>query len=197
MLAAHTVLAGASAAASAVVHTQATLLSPVLPSAGTSGASRPGSRAGVRRGTVDSAGDDGKSQHHPPTGSHLLSQAKQVPPFLRAMLAENELQARQKESGPSVYTGSISELLASQKLDEVFKSFKQHELEFETYLRPVMQEVVRESAGADSSPGRNEDDGGAWAFLAKSVCRDSAICTELVRAHQRERFVSKMSKLRE
>ena len=57
-----------------------------------------------------------------------------------------------------------------------------------------MQEVVGESAGAEPSTG---EDGGTWAFLAKSVCRDNAICTEMVRAHQRERFVSKMSKLRE
>ena len=197
MLAAHTVLAGASAAASAAVHTSATHLSPALPSAGSGGASKPGSRAGGRRSTVESAGDDGKSQHYIPQASHLLGQAKQAPQFLKAMLVENERLARQKESGPNVYTGSISELLASQKLDEVFKSFKQHELEFETYLRPVMQEVVRESAGAEPSTGLNGEDSGTWAFLAKSVCRDSAICTEMVRAHQRERFVSKMSKLRE
>ena len=57
-----------------------------------------------------------------------------------------------------------------------------------------MQEVVGESAGPEPSTG---EDGGTWAFLAKSVCRDNAICTEMVRAHQRERFVSKMSKLRE
>ena len=114
-----------------------------------------------------------------------MGQAKQAPPFLKAILAENELLARQKESGPNVFTGSISELLASQKLDEVFKSFKKHELEFETYLRPVMQEVLRESAGAESNTGPNGDDKGNWAFLAKSVCRDNAICTEMVREHQR------------
>ena len=127
----------------------------------------------------------------------MLGHAKQAPPFLRAILAEEELLARKRESGPNVYSGSISELLASQKLDDVFQSFKQHELEFETYLRPVMQEVVRESAGAESGAGGNGEDSGTWAFLAKSVCGDSAICTEMVRAHQRERFVSKVGKLRE
>ena len=44
-----------------------------------------------------------------------------------------------------LYQGSISELLSSQDLNEVFKSFKEHEMEFETYLRPIMQEVIRES----------------------------------------------------
>jgi hypothetical protein len=43
-----------------------------------------------------------------------------------------------------VFKGSIRDLLTSQSLEDVFKSFKEHELEFETYLRPIMQEVVRE-----------------------------------------------------
>ena len=52
---------------------------------------------------------------------------------------ENESRSRESKR---IFKGSVSDLLSSQNLDEVFKSFKEHELEFETYLRPIMQEVI-------------------------------------------------------
>ena len=52
-----------------------------------------------------------------------------------------ELSAREGRK-PEVLSCTVSDLLASQDLDEVFRSFKKHELEFETYLRPIMQEVL-------------------------------------------------------
>ena len=42
------------------------------------------------------------------------------------------------------FTGSIQDLLAFKTTDEVFNSFKENELEFETYLRPLMQDVIAE-----------------------------------------------------
>ena len=40
----------------------------------------------------------------------------------------------------------------------MFESFKEHELEFETYLRPIMQEVIREGGGQTEAGGRSWED---------------------------------------
>ena len=76
----------------------------------------------------------------------------------------------------------------------MFKSFKEHELEFETYLRPIMQEVIKESPAVDSigSSEKTWEDTKTWAFLTNSITKDSKICTDLIKTHQRDRFVQKI-----
>ena len=100
---------------------------------------------------------------------------------------------------PQLFQGSISELLSSQDLNEVFRSFKDYELEFETYLRPIMQEVLKETPAVETigSSDKNWEDTKTWAFLTNSITRDNKVCNDIVSEHQRNRFVQKIQKLRE
>lgn len=50
----------------------------------------------------------------------------------------------------------VSDLLSSQDLKEVFASFKRHEYEFETFLRPMMREVVAESTFKEGTTDKIE-----------------------------------------
>ena len=68
-----------------------------------------------------------------------------MPPFLQDYLLQREAALASKASPRQTMTCSVSELLSSQDLNEVFASFKEHELEFESYLRPIMQDVIKES----------------------------------------------------
>ena len=99
-----------------------------------------------------------------------------------------------------MFTGTIAELLGSQDLKEVFKSFKEHELEFETYLRPILrEEEVREdelSEDNDHPEKKKLEKDGTWAFLQKSILSDNRVCTDIIHEDQRNRFISKMTKLR-
>ena len=72
-------------------------------------------------------------------------------------------------------------------------------MEFETYLRPIMQEVIKESPAVESigSSEKTWEDTKTWAFLTNSITRDNKVCTELVQEHQRNKFVQKIQKLRE
>ena len=67
----------------------------------------------------------------------------------------------------------------------MFKSFKKHEQEFETYLRPIMQEVIKESPPVESigSSEKTWEDTKTWAFLTNSITKDSKITTEIVQEH--------------
>jgi len=97
-----------------------------------------------------------------------------------------------------VFTGSIRDLLTSQNLEEVFKSFKEHELEFETFLRPIMQEVLRESNTKDSTGESIKTwDHDPWVLLSKSICEDNKVHTDMIRSDKRNRYVSKLIKLRQ
>ena len=69
---------------------------------------------------------------------------------MKTMLKSGMDESKEKKS---VFTGSISDLLASQKQEQVFESFRDHELEFVTYLRPIMQEVIKESDVLESNEG--------------------------------------------
>jgi len=70
-----------------------------------------------------------------------------TPDFLQEMMLMNEQREQGLDSKEHRQTMkvSVSDLLSSQDLKEVFNSFKKHEHEFETYLRPMMREVVAES----------------------------------------------------
>ena len=89
-------------------------------------------------------------------------------------------------------TCSVREFLAAQDLNEVFESFKKHELEFESYLRPLMQEVVRET-----SHEAEDNIKATWSFICKNVCKDHAVVRQLVKEDERNRFVSKIIKMRQ
>lgn len=98
-----------------------------------------------------------------------------------------------------VLTCSVSDLLASQDLDEVFKSFKKHELEFEGYLRPIMQEVLAEEMqdgnGDLIKDVRCWESSKTWGFLQKQVCHDNHIVREMVHEDKRDKMVNRIRKM--
>ena len=68
----------------------------------------------------------------------------------------------------------------------MFKSFKDDELEFSTYLRPIMQEVIKELPQVECIGGngdKNWEDTETWGFLHKVICNDQKMMTDRVNAH--------------
>ena len=60
-----------------------------------------------------------------------------------------------------------------------------------------MQEVIKDSGAPKERTDRSWDDSETWTFLQKSVCRDSKAVTDMINQHQRDRYIAKISRLRE
>ena len=62
-----------------------------------------------------------------------------------------------------------------------------------------MQEVINEMPPVEKIGGSEKtwEDTETWAFLYKSVCHDNPVSSTMVHEHQRNSFVSKMTKLRD
>ena len=104
-----------------------------------------------------------------------------LPKFVEDLIREKERNTTGEAK--ATFDGSISDLLASQNLKEVFNSFKAHELEFSTYFRPIMQEVLKESGAQKERTDRSWDDFETWTFLQRSICRDNKVCTDMINQH--------------
>ena len=109
-----------------------------------------------------------------------------LPDFLQEMMQKNDQreQGLDKKELRQTMKVSISDLLSSQDLKEVFDSFKKHEHEFETYLRPIMREVVAESTFKHGEINEDEyieqdekcwSDARTWGFLHKSICKENKV----------------------
>ena len=97
-------------------------------------------------------------QHLPRTPGRQDSHGLSLPRCVEELIRDNN-RKRDQSTEKSVFNGSISDLLSTQKLQDVFASFKDHQLEFETYLRPIMQEVLVE-CGESSAPAERATE--AW-----------------------------------
>ena len=83
-------------------------------------------------------------------------------------------------------------------LNEVFDSFKENELEFETYLRPLMQDVIRESEPLnDERKSERAWDKETWFFLQKSILNNNKVTTDFINTFKRNKRIAKLIKLRQ
>lgn len=115
---------------------------------------------------------------------------------------EERFKQADKQPPSKVKELTVSELLQAQSLDEVFESFKKYEMEFETYLRPLMRQVEEELQIEQEWPGQvaqdrhREESAEVWAFLSRSILQDNKVCRDIVDSDIRDKYVTKMMRLR-